>query len=297
MSRRISPSAGKPYGVRRVCRAWRIAPSSYYARKRREAEGAGEPRRRGPRGLHSDEEILRHVRELVAAEVFAGEGYRKLWARLRWRGIHVSKERLRRLLREHRLQAPRRVGRPRGPRAHDGRITTEVPNRMWGTDITTTVLATGQQVNVFVVVDHCGLYCHGIHASVRATRWEALEPIRQGLRANFGPLEAGCAHGLALRHDHGSQYMARDFQQELRFFGVRSSPAFVRAPEGNGCAEWFIRVLKENLLWLHRFETIDELNEALQAFRQRYNHGWILGKYGNRTPAQIYHERLLKEAA
>ncbi len=51
-----------------------------------------------------------------------------------------------------------------------------------------------------------------------------------------------------MRHDHGSQYMSDAFQQELAFRGIASSPAFVRAPEGNGCAERFIRTLKENLL-------------------------------------------------
>ena len=44
------------------------------------------------------------------------------------------------------------------------------------------------------------------------------------------------------------QYMADDFQKEIAFLGIESSPAFVRAPEGNGCAERFIRTLKENLL-------------------------------------------------
>src|SRR4051812_2996592 len=45
---------------------------------------------------------------------------------------------------------------------------------------------------------------------------------------------------VAVRHDHGSQYMSNAFQQELAFLGIESSPAFVRAPEGNGCAERFI---------------------------------------------------------
>ena len=48
------------------------------------------------------------------------------------------------------------------------------------------------------------------------------------------------------------------FQTELRFLGVESSPAFVRAPEGNGCAERFIRTLKENLLWVHTFNTAEQ---------------------------------------
>jgi transposase InsO family protein len=71
---------------------------------------------------------------------------------------------------------------------------------------------------------------------------------RQGVRRCFGGFAQGIASGLAVRHDHGSQYMSGDFQKELRFLGIDSSPAFVRAPEGNGCAERFIRTLKENLL-------------------------------------------------
>ena len=59
---------------------------------------------------------------------------------------------------------------------------------------------------------------------------------RQGVRRCFGGFAEDIACGLAIRHDHGSQYMADAFQKELRFLGIESSPAFVRAPEGNGCA-------------------------------------------------------------
>jgi hypothetical protein len=33
--------------------------------------------------------------------------------------------------------------------------------------------------------------------------------------------------------------MSDDFQKELRFLGIESSPAFVRQPEGNGCIDDF----------------------------------------------------------
>ena len=90
-----------------------------------------------------------------------------------------------------------------------------------------------------------------------------LEPIRQGVRARFGTIGEGVARGLRLRHDHGSNYLADDFQQEVAFFGIESSPSFVREPEGNGVAERFIRTLKENLLWVRSFDTIEELRLAL----------------------------------
>jgi hypothetical protein len=55
------------------------------------------------------------------------------------------------------------------------------------------------------------------------------------VRQRFGGFTAEIASGLSVRHDHGSQYMSDDFQAELAFLGIASSPAFVRAPEGNGC--------------------------------------------------------------
>jgi transposase InsO family protein len=85
----------------------------------------------------------------------------------------------------------------------------------------------------------------GIHAVKRATRFEALEPLRQGVREHFGAFVPKAATGLRIRHDHGSQYMSDHFQKELRFLGMESSPAFVREPEGNGCIERFFRTLKE----------------------------------------------------
>src|SRR3954468_10841937 len=80
----------------------------------------------------------------------------------------------------------------------------------------------------------------------------------------------------------GGQYMAHDFQKELRFLGTESSPAFVRAPEGNGCAERFIRTLKENLLWVRGFATVEELRQALLAFREAYNAAWLIERHGFR---------------
>ena len=127
--------------------------------------------------------------------------------------------------------------------------------------------------------------CVGIHASRRADRFEALEPIRQAVRERLGAFAKDIARGLALRHDHGSQYLSHHFQAELRFLGIESSPAFVREPEGNGCAGRFIRVLKENLLWVRRFATVEELRLALQAFKGLFNQTWIIERHGHKTPA------------
>src|SRR5829696_2456956 len=101
------------------------------------------------------------------------------------------------------------------------------------------------------------------------------------------PSRPGVAHGLKLRHDHGSNYMSGDFQDEIKCLGIEASPSFVREPEGNGVAERFIRTLKENLLWVRSFDTIDELRAALVEFARHYNETWLVARHGYCTPAQV----------
>ena len=67
--------------------------------------------------------------------------------------------------------------------------------------------------------------------------------------------------------------MSQVFQEELRFLGITSSPAFVREPEGNGCAERFIRTLKEHLLWLKMFDTVEKLRLALHELQRKRSPG------------------------
>jgi transposase InsO family protein len=296
MSRAHSISTRRAYGVQRTCRVWNRPRSSVYA-KRQAARSPAPLRRRGPVGAAPDEVLVAHIRRVLEASPFHGEGYRKAWAKLRVEGIRTSKERVRRLMREHGLQAPHRVGHAHGPKAHDGTITTEAPDVMWGTDMTSTVTVGEGQAFVFVAVDHCTTECIGLHAAKSGSRFEALEPIRQGVRERFGSIGKGVARGLRLRHDHGSNYLADDFQQEVDFFGIESSPSFVREPEGNGVAERFIRTLKENFLWVRSFETIEELRLALLEFKQMYNEQWMLEKFDYRSPAQARRDLVALDVA
>lgn len=285
MSHITSPSSNKPYGVARVISLWGLAHSSFYAARDRQRHPR-EPRKRGPQKVHSDEQLVAEIRQLLTAPIFTGEGYRKIWARLRHKGVRTCKDRVLRLLRENQLLSPARQPEPTHCNPHDGTIVTAAPNQMWGTDATATFTDGEGTVTIFAAIDHCTAECVGIHAVKKATRFEALEPIRQGVKEYWGGFSAASAAGLRLRHDHGSVYMSDDFQAEIQFLGMEPSPAFVRQPEGNGCIERFFRTLKEQLLWLRRFRDLDDLRAALAEFRDRYNHHWILERLHYRTPVQ-----------
>ncbi len=284
MSAQRSASADRPFGVRRISRLLDRGRSGLYAARGRRGQVA---RRRGPKTELSDEQLTGRIRDVLADSPFLGEGHRKVWARLRLVGVRAGRPRLLRLMREAGLLAPGRACRVLGPRTHDGTITTERPDAMWGTDATGVWTTEEGLVTVFSAVDHCTAECVGSHAAKWATRHEALEPIRQGVRARFGGYAADIALGLKLRHDHGSQYVSNDFQSEIDFLGIESSPSFVRSPEGNGCIERFNRTMKEQLLWVRSFRNAEELRLALAEWVRIYNESWLIERHGHRSPAAV----------
>jgi transposase InsO family protein len=296
MSHQASPSTQERYGITRVLQVWALPRSTFYAQRVRQAQPA--TGRRGRTPILDDAALLVRIRAVIAESPFHGEGHRKIWARLRTlKGVRTSMRRVLRVMREAELLAPARQPEPVVEHPHEGTIVTDRPNLMWGTDATAAVTLLEGSATIFAAIDHCTAECVGIHAAHHGDRFEALEPLRQGVRDHFGGLAPAIAHGLAIRHDHGSVYLSGDFQTEITFLGMTSSPAFVRQPEGNGCIERFFRTLKEQLLWVRHFSTIEELRHALLAFKERYNQEWLIARLGYRSPAQVRHAFALTPAA
>ena len=290
MSGAVSPVTGRPYGLAAVCRVWRMPRATIY---RHRAPPRLEPPRRPGR---SDRCRTRRCSMRSAPSWPTARSTAKATARCgrgcASRGVRTSRRRVLRLMRENDLLAPSRVGAPRGPRSHDGTIIPDDGRH----DV-------GHRPDHD---DHRRGPGGGVHRRRPLHRRVRRHPRRprtppasrrwsRSVRAcaqHFGGFAKDVARGLSVRHDHGSQYMSDAFQNELRFLGIESSPAFVRAPEGNGCAERFIRTLKENLLWVRTFETIEELRLALLEFRETYNTTWLIERHGFITPAAVRQNQL-----
>jgi putative transposase len=290
-----SPTAGRRYGVARVCRVWEVPRSSFYAARRPAADptdASAPPARRGPKPVVSDADLLAAIRADLARSPWSGEGHRKVWARLRaLDGVRVARKRVLRLMREHRLLSPHRA-RPRSEASHERQIITTAPNVMWAIDATQITTVQDGKVWLFGVVEHWNAEMLGWHVAKRGTRYEAIQALGMAVRQQFGHLAAGAARGLALRHDQGSSFMADVFQKQMRFWGVAPSYAFVAEPETNGCIERLFRTLKEQAIHGRIFETIDDVREAVRAFAARYNAQWLIEKNGHRSPADMRATRI-----
>lgn len=115
-AKRTVGSRDRPVGLKRACEVLGVPRSTVYWERERandEAETGSRERKRGPKTLWSDEELVARIRHIVETSVVGRIGYRKVWERLRVRGIEASKARVLRLMRKEGLiafRAPRRGG-------------------------------------------------------------------------------------------------------------------------------------------------------------------------------------------
>ena len=129
-------------------------------------------------------------------------------------------------MRENNLLSPHR-GRRRGGNPHDGEIVTHAPNLMWGTDGVRVFTVDDGWGWIFTAIEHWNAECVGWHVCKRGDRFAALQPISMGLARLYDSTSAGAARGLALRMDHGSQYLSDHFTNQIKFWGIQPSYAFV----------------------------------------------------------------------
>lgn len=284
MSQTVSPGADQPYGIQRVCRIWEQARSTFYHASRPVSD---EPsKRRGPRPSISDEDLLMLIRHDLATSPFTGEGHRKVWARLRVRdGVRVGRKRVLRLMRENHLLSPYR-GRPKAPKEHDGKIVTLAPNLMWGTDGTRVFTLDEGWVWIFTAIEHWNAECVGWHVCKKGDRYAALQPLSMALNSLYGSVQAEVARGLSLRMDHGTQYLSDHFLNQLKFWGITPSFAFVAEPQTNGVAERFNRTLKEQAIYGRIFRTVEDVREAVKTFVNLYNKEWRVEKNAFKAPSE-----------
>ena len=76
------------------------------------------------------------------------------------------------------------------------------------------------------------------------------------------------------------------FTNQIKFWGIQPSYAFVAEPQTNGVAERFNRTLKEQIIHGRIYRNIAELRDAVRDFVELYNAQWIVEKNGYLSPAQ-----------
>jgi transposase InsO family protein len=229
---------------------------------------------RAPRSRRCRRPGRRSRRPPQAHRVVAGEGGRESVA-----GQHVGAGAA-----GQPLLAPTAQVRKRAARLHDGTITVSIPDTLWATDAAEGWSAEGRSA-VFAIIDHASGEVWA-DASLRMDRWAAADLLREVTSERFGSVEQAVAAGLALRYDGGPCFRCGHYQAEIDHLGIARSPAYHDEPETNGCIERFMGVLKEQVLWIERFDTHEQLRARVREFARTYNQSWLLERHAYRTPIE-----------
>ncbi len=217
-------------------------------------------------------------------------GYRRVTAELRRRGMVVNHKRVVRLMQEDHLLALR--GRPWVATTSSGhelqvyvnlarRMQLSAPDQLWVADITYLRLAQ-EFVYLAVVVDGF---------SRRAVGW-ALERSLQ-TRLTVAALEMAIAErrpapGLVHHSDRGIQYAAAEYASILAHHYMTASMSRPAYPYDNAQCESFIKTLKQEEIYCHRYRDLEDLRSHLREFiEEYYNRCRLHSALGYRTPAEF----------
>lgn len=226
--------------------------------------------------------VLAAIRVVVAAH--PAWGVRKVWAMLRREhDLRVGQKRVYALMKEAGLLLPADGPRLASPR---GTVAVEEPNRLWASDMTTVYTRLDGWVGVTPTID-CG--CRSLLGCVVAIEQDALTlltSMREALEEQFGDA-AGVPDGLEWRTDHGPQFTGGDARDLCTEWNVEHTFAPIGRPTGNAVAERVIRTLKEEVLWVQDFDTVDDVRRAVDAWIPLYNERRPHQALKFRTPAEV----------
>jgi len=120
-------------------------------------------------------------------------------------------------------------------------------------------------------------------ASLRMDRWAAADLLREVTTERFGSVEQAAAAAPVLRYDGGPCFRSEHYQAEIDHLGIARSPAYHYEPETNGRIERFMGILKEQVLWIERFDTHAQIRARVREFARTYNESWLLERHDYRT--------------
>jgi putative transposase len=269
------------YGVEPICRVLPIAPSTYYAARRRPLSA------RAVRDTKLKVEIAR-----VHAEHFGVYGARKVWRQLHREGVAVARCTVERLMGELHLEGVRR-GKPRrtttpdaaAPRPADlveRDFSAQRPNQLWVADLTYVATWSGF-VYVALVIDAFSRFIVGWQAS-RSLRTDlALDALEMAIWRRRGRLE-----GLVHHSDRGGQYLSIRYTERLAEAGAVTSVGSRGDSYDNALAETIIGLYKTELIRRRGpWKGIDQVEYATLEWVDWFNHRRLLEPIGSVPPAEF----------
>ncbi len=243
------------------------------------------PKKPGP--LNGSQIIRLEIQFLVVAlRRLLGWNEKRMAAELRQRGLaQLSHTSVGRIFKRYALPTRTYHTKARCDGVPKGRYEKTRPNQQWHVDFAEVRLEDGTPVRLIALLDDFSRYCLRCQVVSNLTADTAIQTV-QAAWQEFGlPDEIVSDNGTAFTSVHPG--IPTDFGLRLRQKGIVHHLISPYWPEGNGKAEAFIKILKQECL-NHPFPSLADLNQALAEFVVFYNHFRLHGALGFQTPVSRF---------
>jgi putative transposase len=238
-----------------------------------------------------DPEVIKKVKDLI--HQYPQYGYRKIYAILRFRmGIKIYRNKVYKIMKSQKLLLPPST---RNQTLFSGvkmamNLEAKRPNELWGIDMTYIWCGNDGWGYLHGVIDHFDKTLLGYHFSLSCRAMGAV--LAMGEAASRRQIE-----NLELRSDNGCHYGAKIFRQELMRQGINHTRTMVNTPKGNAIIERFFRSLKQECVWLHKFENFKQAKEVIDKWIKEYNEERPHQALDYATPAAYFKEKSAQKIA
>jgi len=128
----------------------------------------------------------------------------------------------------------------------------------------------------------------GTFAGSRSQAIDWLEALDEAVCRQFpAGIKDSLVEQLNLMSDNGSQPTSVKFMREAAELGIRQAFTAYANPKGNADTERLIRTLKEELLWLREWASVEEVARAVKEFAPKFNAEYLHSALGYKTPDEF----------
>jgi transposase InsO family protein len=222
-------------------------------------------------------------------------GYRRITLELRKAGIHINHKTVQRLMSGLGLKSMVRMKKYKSYRGEAGMLAPNVlnrdfnatkPNAKWVTDVTEFLLF-GQRLYLSPILDLYNGEIISYSISKRPTFHQTMDMLDKA----FEKIPNNT--GLVLHSDQGWQYQMKRYQYRLQEKGIIQSMSRKGNCLDNASMESFFGLLKSELLYLQRFDSVEHFINELHDYIWYYNNQRIKEKLKGLSPVEYRTQSLI----
>jgi transposase InsO family protein len=244
-----------------------------------------------------DDSKLLTVMQNICVE-FSKYGYRRVTKELQRRSFVINHKKVRRLMKWHNLLVKRKRFNPKTtdsshklPRYPNLLPDLEITqtNQVWVTDITY-VKVQDYFLYLALVMDLYSRKIVGWDLSRDVNTELTLTALKKAVQLRGIKNVKGCIH----HSDHGVQYLAYVYTNQLKELGMLPSMGEVGNSYDNAFAESLNKTIKNEEVWINEYDGFDEAYENIARFIKKYNERRLHSSIGYMPPNEFEQETLNK---